>query len=98
MINYNRKYKEANDPALSDEENDAIIRMEEFTDNCIEVQFHTSRAIHVDAQAIEKIASPFGIYRSQIIMNEWKNRYKANGWEVNFVSDHTSTWLLTGKQ
>lgn len=83
---------------LSEKEMEALQMMESFTDEAINKQFGKSYSINVDANAIDKLASGFGIYRRSILIDKWKSMCENAGWEVKYSSGQMSNdWILTGK-
>jgi hypothetical protein len=96
MIKFEDIHKELTVETLSEHEQDYVKAAEELTDEHIKIQFPHSYYICIDGSKLDRIFSGKGIYRKQVMLNEWKKMYTEAGWDVSHDSEHNS-WTLRGK-
>ena len=98
MINYETIYQEANNPELTDNEKDALLKLEEITDSAIRKQFHLTESIDIDMLDIDKHLTKFGIYRKPIIINKWIKMYEEAGWSIGTLYERDSSLYFLEKK
>jgi hypothetical protein len=96
MISYEKIHNEHTNSTLSESEYQKLKEMEEFTDQQISSQFSKGYHIQVDASTIDKLASVFGVWRCQVLIDKWRKMYEDGGWSVNYDSGISmNCWVLT---
>ena len=99
MIPYQEMLDKHTVKELTEKEIEALQMMEQFTDEAIEKQFGHGYSIHVDANAIDKLASGFGLYRRTVLLDAWKEMYDKGGWKVEYSSGQMdNNWVLSSKK
>ena len=98
MIKYNEILDESRKPELSKDEIISLKKLEEITDEAIKNQFQMNYSIRLESNKVYSIINKFGIYRSPILIKNWTDLYKQNGWDIKHINDEIDYWSISGSK